>query len=217
MDGRFQDRTEAGRALAARLRAYAGRDDVVVLALPRGGIPVGYEVARALHVEFDVLIVRKLGVPGYPEFAMGAIASGGVRYLNQDLLQQLGISPRAVSDVLDHERAELRRREVLYRGSRPELDLRGRRVIVVDDGMATGASMRVAVESLRSASPARIVVAVPVAPADAAQRFEEIADEFVSVLSPAEFRAVGQFYVDFDQTSDDEVRTLLQRARERAA
>lgn len=217
MDGRFQDRTAAGQALAAHLRAYAGRQDVVVLGLPRGGIPVAYEVARTLRVDFDVLIVRKLGVPGYPEFAMGAIASGGARYLNQDLMQQIGISAHSVAEVLERERAELQRREALYRGTRPPLDLRGRQVIVVDDGMATGASMRVAVESLRSATPARIVVAVPVAPADAAQRFAGIADDFVSVLSPADFRAVGQFYVHFGQTSDDEVRALLQHGRGRAA
>ena len=217
MDGRFQDRTAAGQALAARLQTYADRADVVVLGLPRGGIPVAYEVARALGVDFDVLIVRKLGVPGYPEFAMGAIASGGARYLNQDLMQQIGISAHSVAEVLERERAELQRREVLYRGTRPPLDLRGRQVIVVDDGMATGASMRVAVESLRSASPARVIVAVPVAPADAAQRFAGIADGFVSVLSPTDFRAVGQFYVHFDQTSDDEVRALLQRGQGRAA
>lgn len=217
MDGKFQDRAAAGRALAARLQAYAGRPDVVVLALPRGGIPVGYEVARTLRVAFDILIVRKLGVPGYPEFAMGAIASGGARYLNQDLMQQLGISAHSVAEVLEQERAELERRELLYRGTRPVLDLRGRQVILVDDGMATGASMRVAVESLRSASPARIIVAVPVAPAAAAGRFAGIADDFVCVLSPLDFRAVGQFYVDFDQTSDDEVRALLQRAQGRAA
>ncbi|HSN17447.1 MAG TPA: phosphoribosyltransferase family protein [Gammaproteobacteria bacterium] len=217
MDGRFQDRTAAGHALAARLAAYAGRPDVVVLALPRGGIPVGYEVARTLGVEFDILIVRKLGVPGYPELAMGAIASGGARYLNRDLLQQLGISPHALTDVLEQEQAELRRREALYRGSRPPLDIRGRQVIVVDDGMATGASMRVAVQSLRSAAPARVIVAVPVAPVAGAERFEGIADEFISVLSPADFHAVGQYYVHFDQTSDDEVRALLQRARGEAA
>ena len=217
MGAKFQDRVVAGRALAARLQAYAGRPDVVVLALPRGGVPVGYEVARALRVEFDVLIVRKLGVPGYPEFAMGAIASGGARFVNQELIQQIGVSAHSVAQVLERERAELQRREVLYRGARPPLDLHGRQVIVVDDGMATGASMRVAVESLRSASPARIIVAVPVAPADASERFAGIADGFVSVLSPPDFRAVGQFYLHFDQTSDDEVRALLQQAGVRAA
>lgn len=217
MGGGFQDRADAGRALAARLQAYAGRSDVVVLGLPRGGIPVAYEVARALRVDFDVLIVRKLGVPGQPEFAMGAIASGGALYLDRELVHKLGINPHAVQSVLDQELLELRRREALYRGSRSPLELRGREVIVVDDGMATGASMQAAIASLRSASPARVIVAVPVAPADAAKRFAGVADGFVSVLSPWDFRAVGQFYTDFSQTGDDEVRALLKRAWEQAA
>lgn len=212
-DGRFLNRAVAGRMLASRLQKYAGRKDVVVLALPRGGVPVGYEVAAMLGAEFDVLIVRKLGLPGHPEFAMGAIASGGVQYLNQDALSYGKVNAQALQEVLAEERQELARREALYRGSRPSVPIEGRTVIVVDDGMATGASLRAGAMALRSGRPARIVVAVPVAPADAAERLGEVADEFISVMSPRDFRAVGQFYDHFDQTSDAEVRELLQRVR----
>ena len=211
--GRFQDRSVAGRMLASRLQAYAGRKDVLVLALPRGGVPVGFEVAQALGVELDVLIVRKLGMPGHPEFAVGAIASGGTQYLNEDILHRSGVTQRALQAVLEQESEELIRRERLYRGTRPPVSLKRRTVIVVDDGMATGASMRAAVMTLRSGGPARVVVAVPVAPTDAAERLGDAADEFVCVLSPRDFLAVGQFYEDFGQTDDDEVRGLLARAR----
>lgn len=212
MDGRFLNRSTAGRMLAKRLQPYSGREDVLVLALPRGGVPVAYELAQALDAELDVLIVRKLGMPGHPELAMGAIASGGTQYLNEDMLLHGGVTRRALEDVVEREQEELKRREELYRGSRPPLNVTGRTVIVVDDGMATGASMRAAVMALRSGNPKRIVVAVPVAPADAAQRLEGAADEFVCVQSPVDFYAVGQFYRDFDQTSDEEVRSLLARA-----
>ena len=214
-DGKFLNRQVAGRMLAGRLKAYAGRGDVLVLALPRGGVPVGYEVAQALGAEFDVLIVRKLGMPGHPEFAVGAIASGGTQYLNQDVLRQGGVSPRALQAVLEEEQEELARREEQYRGSRPPVSVKGRTVIVVDDGMATGASLRAAVMALRSGDPARVVVAVPVAPADGAERLGDAADEFVCVMNPRDFYAVGQFYDEFEQTSDAEVRDCLQRARGR--
>lgn len=217
MDGRFLNRSVAGRMLAMRLKAYAGRKDVLVLALPRGGVPVGYEVAEALGAELDVLIVRKLGVPGQPEYAMGALASGGAQYLNDEVLNFAKVSPRTLQAVLDEERAELARREKSYRGARPPLDIEGRTVIVVDDGIATGASMRAAVMALRSLHPARVVVAVPVAPASAVGGFKGVADEFVCVQNPAGFYAVGQFYDDFSQTTDAEVRGLLSRSSEVSA
>jgi putative phosphoribosyl transferase len=210
----FQSRRDAGRQLAARLEAYVGRDDVIVLALPRGGVPVGYEVALALGVPLDVLTVRKLGVPKQPELALGAIASGGGVFLNEDVVRATGVGEAELHAIEARERAELERREKLYRGTRPAPRLRGRTVIVVDDGMATGASMRAAVTALRSLQPARIVVAVPVAPADAVARLEHAADEFVSVLTSVEFFAVGQFYRDFDQTTDADVRRLLDAAHE---
>ncbi|WHZ18032.1 MAG: Phosphoribosyl transferase domain protein [Rhodanobacteraceae bacterium] len=210
---RFSDRRDAGRQLAAKLEAYAGRGDVVVLALPRGGVPVGYEVAHALGVPLDVLIVRKLGVPQQPELAMGAIASGGAVFLNEGVLRAAGVGDAALHAVAARERAELERRETLYRGARPALEVRGKTVIVVDDGMATGASMQAAVMALRSRQPARVVVAVPVAPAGAAERMDEVADEFVRVLTEVEFYAVGQFYRDFEQVTDEEVRQWLDEAR----
>jgi putative phosphoribosyl transferase len=209
----FPNRSVAGRLLAERLRAYAGRDAVIVLALPRGGVPVGYEVAQALGVELDVLIVRKLGVPQQPELAMGAIASGGARYLNQEVLQLAHVSEAQLRQVVAAETAELERREHLYRGDRPPPVISGRTVIVVDDGMATGASMRAAVLALRSKRPTHIVVAVPVAPEDAGARLQDAADEFVCLQNPHLFYAVGQFYQDFEQTSDQQVRALLQRSR----
>jgi putative phosphoribosyl transferase len=209
----FPTRSIAGRLLAERLHAFVDRSEVIVLALPRGGVPVGYEVAHALGVELDVLIVRKLGVPQQPELAMGAIASGGARYLNQEVLRLAHVSDAELQKVVAAETAELERREHLYRGERPPLDITGRTVIVVDDGMATGASMRAAVLALRSKRPAHIVVAVPVAPEDAGERLQGAADEFVCLLNPRDFYAVGQFYLDFRQTSDDEVRALLKRSR----
>jgi predicted phosphoribosyltransferase len=209
---RFTDRYEAGRELARLLGHYAHRPDVWVLGLPRGGVPVAYEVARALGAPLDVLVVRKLGVPGHEELAMGAIAPGGVRVLNQGLLEQLGIEPRELERVERRERAELERRQQAYRGPRPFPDLRGKSVILVDDGLATGASMRAAVLALRAMNPARIVVAVPVAPPDTCEALLEVADEVKALRQPEPFRAVGLWYEHFPQTSDEEVQELLRRS-----
>ena len=213
MDSRFEDRFAAGRALARALHAYAAQRDVLVLALPRGGVPVAFEVARALGAELDVLIVRKLGVPHQPELALGAISSGNALYLNRDLIALTGVTKAEIESVLEAEREELARRELLYRGSRPAVRVEGRTVIVVDDGIATGASMHAALLALRSKRPARIVVAVPVAPAQTQERLGAATDVFISVMTPEPFYAVGQFYERFDQTSDEEVRTLLERSR----
>lgn len=209
MESHFDSRHAAGRILAGKLRAYADRTDVVVLALPRGGVPVGYEVAKALGADLDVLIVRKLGVPGHSELAMGAIASGGAIHLNRDVIAMARIGQHDIERVMAEEYRELERREALYRGARPPAPVEGRTVIVVDDGIATGASMHAALRALRSRKPGKIVVAVPVAPADAPERIKDVSDEFVAVLLPADFQAVGQFYREFGQTGDDEVRTLL--------
>jgi predicted phosphoribosyltransferase len=209
---RFHDRAEAGRALAAELRKYAGRLDVVVLALPRGGVPVAFEVAQELLAPLDVLIVRKLGLPGHEELAMGAIASGGVRVINEGLLAQLPGAERALTPVIARETRELERREAEYRDGRPAADLRGRTVIVVDDGLATGATMRAAVQALRQRQIAHCVIGVPVAAPDSLKRFRREVDEVVSVLTPADFQAVGQFYDDFAATTDREVGELLARA-----
>jgi putative phosphoribosyl transferase len=213
MDSRFEDRFAAGRALARALQAYAAQRDVLVLGLPRGGVPVAFEVARALGAELDVLIVRKLGVPHQPELAMGAISSGDALYLNRDLIALTGVTKAEIESVLEAERKELARRELLYRGSRPAVRVEGRTVIVVDDGIATGASMHAALLALRSKHPARIVVAVPVAPEKTQERLGAATDVFISVMTPEPFYAVGQFYEQFDQTSDEEVRSLLERSR----
>jgi len=213
----YRDRKEAGRVLAAGLSDFAGRPDVLVLALPRGGVPVAYEVATALDAPLDVFLVRKLGVPGHAELAFGAIASGGVRLLNADVVDALGISPEMVDAVADEEAEELARREVAYRDGRPAPDVRGRTVILVDDGLATGASMRAAVAAVRRGGPARIVVAVPVgAPSTCFELSEEV-DRVVCPLTPERFHAVGLWYRDFSQTSDEEVRGLLARAAGREA
>jgi putative phosphoribosyl transferase len=208
----FQDRYEAGRILAETLEKYAGRDDVIVLGLPRGGVPVAYEIARHLGVPLDVFIVRKLGVPGFEELAVGAIASGGVRVLNPDIVQVLPNAEQIIEAATERERAELERREKLYRGDRPPPDLRNRTVILVDDGLATGATMRAAVKALRQQGAAKIVVAVPVGAPETCREFETEVDETICAVSPEYFQAVGQFYDDFSQTSDDEVRELLARA-----
>lgn len=206
---RFADRLAAGRRLATALAAYRGQGDVVVLGLPRGGVPVAYEVARALGAPLDVFLVRKLGVPGHEELAMGAIASGGVRVLNEDVLEGLRIPPRVVEDVTDIEAAELERRERVYRGGRPPLDVRGRVVIVVDDGLATGSTMRAAVAALRRLEPARIVVAVPTGASETCAMLRDEADEVVCLTTPDPFHAVGLWYDDFRPTTDDQVRALL--------
>jgi len=212
---RFHDRREAGRHLAVALRASAGGPAVQVLALPRGGVPVAYEVALALGAPLDVFIVRKLGVPGHEELAMGAIAQGGVRVLNREVIEPLGIPTDAVDRVAAAEGAELARRERLYRGGEPAPDLRDRTVLLVDDGLATGSTMAAAVAGVRAHRPHRIIVAVPVASREAMEAMREVADECVSVLTPRFFGGVGQWYEDFGQTSDDEVRTLLEAARRR--
>jgi predicted phosphoribosyltransferase len=206
---RYRDRIEAGRALAALLRDYAGRGDVVVLGLPRGGVPVAAEVARALGVPLDVFMVRKLGVPGHEELAMGAIASGGVRVLNDSVIDALHIPPSIIERAALREQRELVRREAAFRGGRPAPELRGKTAILVDDGLATGATMRAAVSALRALGPARIVVAVPVGAADTCARFRAEADEVVCALTPFPFDAVGLWYEDFDQTSDAEVQAAL--------
>src|SRR5438270_10267310 len=201
----FQDRHEAGRQLAAELTEYAGRDDVVVLALPRGGVPVAFEVAQALGAPLDVFLVRKLGVPGREELAMGAIATGGVRVLMPDVIQALGIPDRVIDAVAAREQQELERRERLYRGDRPPPDVRGRTVFLVDDGLATGSTMRAAAAALRQQRPARIVVAVPVAASSTCDEFRSEVDEIVCAATPEPFYAVGMWYDDFSQTSDEEV------------
>jgi len=214
MEGAFPNREEAGRLLAGKLEKYAGRNDVIVLGLPRGGVPVAYEVAQRLGVPLDVFIVRKLGVPGFEELAAGAIASGGVRVLNEDVLRALPKADQIIESVTEKETAELERREKIYRDDRPAPELRDRVVILVDDGLATGATMRAAVKALRQRGVAKIVVAVPVGPPDTCREFEDEADETICASAPEFFQAVGQYYEDFSQTSDEEVRDLLARAAE---
>lgn len=212
MSGVFRDRREAGQRLAANLKAYAGRDDIVVLALPRGGVPVAYEVAEALGAPLDVFVVRKIGLPWHEELAMGALASGGVRLLNEEIIDLYRVDRKEVDRVMRREEAELERREHLYRGDRPFPDLRNKTVILVDDGLATGSTMRVAVEALRKEGPARIIVAVPVAAAETCEAFRDVADDIVCAITPEPFYAVGLWYEDFSQTTDDEVHQLLGRA-----
>ncbi len=208
----FQDRFEAGRVLASKLSHLANRPDVVVLALPRGGVPVGYEVAKALNAPLDVFVVRKLGVPGHKELAMGAIASGGVRVLNENVVRTLGIPDHVVDMVAAEEEREVERREREYRDGRPPVDVSGRTVILVDDGLATGSSMRVAALALRKKNPARIIVAVPAASPATCAEFEPEVDQVICAVTPEPFWAVAQWYRDFSQTTDEEVRDLLKRA-----
>jgi predicted phosphoribosyltransferase len=205
----FRNRAGAGRALAARLGHLAGDPTLIVLALPRGGVPVAYEVARALGAPLDVLLVRKLGVPQQPELAMGAIAAGGVRVLHQAVVDALGITPDVIDAVAAWEGAELVRREQSYRSGRPPLEVAGRPVVVVDDGLATGSTMRAAVAALRALQAGRIVVAVPVGARETCRELAGEADEVVCVEAPANFQAVGQWYDDFRPTTDDEIRALL--------
>jgi len=212
----FRNRSDAGAELARRLADFTGRDDVVVLALPRGGVPVGYEVAQALRVPLDVFVVRKLGTPGQPELAMGAIASGGRRVLNRDVVDSLGIPDWLIDQVAHNEQTELERREHQYRGQRSPLDVTGRTVILVDDGLATGSTMRAAAAALRARNARRIIVAVPVAAKSNCDQLRSEGLEVICPNTPEPFLAVGQWYRDFSQTSDDEVRELLDRATRNA-
>lgn len=208
----FLNRTEAGQVLAENLSSYANRDDVLVLALPRGGVPVAAEVAKKLNAPLDVFVVRKLGLPGHPELAMGAIASGGVRVFNGEVVNALRISDEVIDAVSGEELIELQRREKAYRADRPPLDVEGKIVIVVDDGIATGSTMLAAVSALRQLNAARIIIAAPVIAASTCPDMQRVADEVTAVIIPERFYAVGQWYEDFSQTSDDEVRDLLIRA-----
>src|SRR5256714_962341 len=212
MAQRFRDRTDAGRLLATHLGAYAGRPDVLVLALPRGGVPVAAEVAHALGAPLDVYVVRKLGVPGHEELAMGAIASGGVRVLNDEVVAQLGLPLAAIDRVAQRELRELERRQREYRGDQPPPNVGGKTVILIDDGLATGSTMRAAALALRRLNPAKIVIAVPAAAPETCEAFRDEVDEIICAITPDPFYAVGIWYEDFSQTSDEEVRELLHRA-----
>jgi putative phosphoribosyl transferase len=212
---RFRDRADAGRALAADLAGFAGRTDVIVLALPRGGVPVAFEVARALGAPLDVFLVRKLGLPGHEELAMGAIASGGVRLINEDVVRAYQVTEAEIDAVVEAEERELQRRERSYRDGGALPSLEGRTVILIDDGLATGASMRAAVLALREESPAQIIVAVPVASPETCDEFRGLVDEIVCAETPAPFYAVGVWYEDFAQTTDEEVHALLRAANDR--
>jgi putative phosphoribosyl transferase len=209
---RFRDRTEAGQLLAERLRSYAGRDDVVVLALPRGGVPVAYEIAKALGAPLGVFVVRKLGVPGHEEVAMGALASGGLVVLDTRLVQQLGLDRNQLERTVAREAEELRRREAAYDGRLDPHELQGKTVILIDDGMANGSTMRAAALAVRDLDPAKIVVAVPVASRETCDAFRDVVDEIICEMTPQPFDAVGLWYEDFSQTTDAEVRELLARA-----
>ena len=214
MNARYRNRFEAGRVLAGLLRHHADDPSIIVLALPRGGVPVGFETARALRAPLDVFVVRKLGMVGHEEFALGAIASGGVRVLNTEAIRTLNIPAETIEAVAAREEEELERREVAFRGDRPPLDVRGRKVILVDDGLATGSTMRAAVVALRQQHPQTITVAVPVAAAETCHEFRPDVDEVICARTPEPFLAVGLWYDDFTQTSDEEVRALLKRATE---
>jgi len=207
---RFQDRAQAGRLLAEKLAGLSHRPEVVVLGLPRGGVPVAFEVAQRLQAVLDVFLVRKLGVPGQEELAMGAIATGGICCLNDNVVRSLGISAEVLDRIIDRERLELEDRERVFRTGHP-VELRNREVVLVDDGMATGASMRAAVLAVRQRHPARVIVAAPVAARETYKEFTQLADEIVCVQTPANFEGVGQWYEDFTQTSDEEVRLLLEQ------
>jgi putative phosphoribosyl transferase len=208
----YADRSQAGQLLAKTLPGYANKLNVWVLGLPRGGVPVAYEVAKALQAKLDVLIVRKLGTPGHTELAMGAIASGGGRVLNQDVLTLAHITPEQIEQVEAEQQAELQRREQAYRGSRPFPALKDKTVILVDDGLATGATMKAAVASVKAMQPAKLIVAVPVGPVDTVEELRAMADEVICLLTPPVFYAVGEWYQHFPQTSDDEVKGLLAQA-----
>jgi len=208
----FKDRLEAGRQLAERLKQEVQAPDIIVLALPRGGVPVGYEVARGLGASLDVFLVRKLGLPWHPELAMGAIASGGTTVMNEGVVRSMGVAQEDIDTVIRKEQAELERRERLYRGDRPHPQVTGRTVILVDDGLATGSSMRAALKALRQSNPGRLLAAVPVGPADVCRQLTKEADEAMCLSTPSHFEAVGKWYRNFEQTSDDEVRSYLGQA-----
>ena len=208
----FRNRAEAGQQLASRLGKYANRDDVIVLGVPRGGVPIAFEVATALNLPLDIFVLRKLGVPGHEELAFGAIGSGGVRVLDRQIVEAVGLSELVIELVTRAERAELARREQIYRGGRPPLDVRGKTVILVDDGIATGSSLRAGVRALRQMQPAAIVIAAPVAPRSTVNRLRREVDDVVCVEIPERFYGVGQFYHDFSQVSDEEVNELLDSA-----
>jgi predicted phosphoribosyltransferase len=215
MDGhvaRFRDRHDAGTQLAAKLLRYADQPDTLVLGLPRGGVPVAYEVAHGLHAPLDVLIVRKLGVPGQEELAMGAMATGGAWVLDEALVRTVGISPTQIAAIVQAEQQELARREQLYRGARPFPEIQDRTIILIDDGMATGSTMYVAIQAIRQLGPRRIVVAVPTAAPDTCEALRLEVDDLVCLITPKVFYAVGLWYADFTPTTDDEVRQLLDRA-----
>jgi putative phosphoribosyl transferase len=215
MTARFRNRAEAGHLLAQKLTAYAHRPDVLVLGLPRGGVPVAFEVAKALSVPMDIWLVRKLGVPTQKELAMGAIAMGGVRVLNQQVVRWLGISDAVIDKVAAQEQQELERRNQVYRGNRPVPDMQNRTIILVDDGLATGSTMHAAIASLWQQQPDRIIVAVPVAPSSVYEEFQHEADEMVCLQTPESFEAIGAWYIDFSQTTDQEVRDLLEQPTQR--
>jgi putative phosphoribosyl transferase len=211
----YRNRSEAGKYLAAQLTRYADRDDLLVLALPRGGVPVAFEVAKELRAPLDIFLVRKLGLPGHEELAMGAIATGGVRVLNDDVVDYLEISDDVIDSIAAEELTELERRERAYRGNRPEPEVRGKTVILVDDGLATGATMRAAASALRQQGPARIVVAVPVSAPETCDEYKMGVDEIICAATPIRFYGVGRWYRDFSQTTDEEVRDLLKRSQHR--
>jgi len=213
----LSNRRTAGRELASALKQYAGRRELLVLALPRGGVPVALEIAKGLYAPLDLMLVRKLGVPGHRELAMGAIAGDGVRVLNQNIIDSLHIGLEAIEETAAREEMELQRRNKAYRGSHPQPAIRNRLVVLVDDGIATGATMRAAIEALRMRNPARIVVAVPVGPADAIERLRELADEVVCPYQPEPFMAIGHWYLDFSQLEDEEVREMLAEAWQESA
>lgn len=211
----FRDRKEAGHLLARKLAKYATRKDVLILALPRGGVPVGFEVATALNVPLEILVVRKLGVPGQEELAMGAIATGGIRVLNQEVISQCGISDHEIKAVSAREQSELRRRERAYRGDAAPPKISGHTIILIDDGIATGSTMRAAIAALRQQCPSKLIIAVPTAPLSSCEELRTIADEVVAVMVPEHFYAVGLWYATFSQTSDEEVRQLFELSSHR--
>lgn len=208
----FTDRKQAGKKLAKKLHEYKDTEDVVVLGLPRGGVPVAYEVAKELDAHLDVFIVRKLGVPSHPELAMGAIASGGIKVTNENVIHQAGVTEEQIEEVVREEKRELKNRERLFRGARPDLKLKGKTVILVDDGLATGASMRAALQALKEHDPAKIVVAIPTGPEDTCKEFKTKVDEMICLETPTPFWGVGGSYRDFSQTTNQEVRELLEKS-----